>query len=63
MLNYCYGYLGTIPSTIGQLTKLDFLDFFLNKLTGAIPTSFGLLSSLLALSLSYNSLIGNFLLC
>ena len=46
MLNYCYGYLGTIPSTIGQLTKLTYLGIEYNKLTGAIPASIGLLSSL-----------------
>ncbi len=63
MLNYCYGYLGTIPSTIGQLTKLTYLEFGNNKLTGTIPTSIGLLSSLRTLYLFFNSLNGNFLLC
>ena len=63
MLNYCYGYLGTIPSTIDQLTKLAYLEFGNNKLTGTIPTSIGLLSSLQTFTFYSNSLNGNFLLC
>ena len=58
MLNYYYGYLGTIPSTIGQLTKLAYLLIEYNKLTGTIPTSIGLLSSIVAMQLHDNLLTG-----
>eukprot|EP00245_Coleochaete_scutata_P015279 TRINITY_DN6749_c0_g1_i12.p3 TRINITY_DN6749_c0_g1~~TRINITY_DN6749_c0_g1_i12.p3 ORF type:complete len:122 (+),score=9.87 TRINITY_DN6749_c0_g1_i12:35-400(+) len=39
---------GSIPESLGSLTKLTFLDLGSNKLTGSIPNSLGALSNLLS---------------
>ncbi|CAI7898250.1 unnamed protein product, partial [Closterium sp. NIES-54] len=49
---------GTIPTTIGNLAKLETLDLSSNQLSGAIPTAIGNLSNMNYLSLSYNRLSG-----
>ncbi len=54
-----FNIIGTIPSCIGQMTKLTGLQWYSNKLTGSIPTSIGQLTNLLVLILSTNSLTGN----
>ncbi|KAI2505047.1 hypothetical protein MHU86_9403 [Fragilaria crotonensis] len=46
----------TIPSEIGHLTQLTFLEFFNNSLTSAIPSEIGLLTQLTELSFHMNSL-------
>jgi Leucine-rich repeat (LRR) protein len=57
---------GTIPSTIGQLTRLIWLDLGSaqlrssnNKLKGSIPTAIGQLTQLNNLDFGYNSLTGS----
>jgi hypothetical protein len=52
---------GTIPSKLGDLTKLASLDLGFNGLTGAILPELGCLTSLTFLHLSYNSLTGTIL--
>jgi hypothetical protein len=49
---------GPIPSSIGNLTSLNFLDLGSNALTGSIPPSIGNLVNLTALDLSANKLTG-----
>jgi Leucine-rich repeat (LRR) protein len=51
---------GTIPSTIGQLSSLQYLYMYGNpQLIGSIPSTIGQLSFLYDLSLSNNQLIGS----
>ena len=50
---------GTIPSEIGDLTNLIFLDLDFNSLTGSIPTELYTLSDLTQLDLNNNQLTGN----
>lgn len=49
-------FIGSIPSTIGPLTKLNLMTLNNNMLTGTIPTQMSLLVSLFTLKLSYNFL-------
>jgi hypothetical protein len=46
----------TIPSEIGLLTQLTYLDFYGNQLTSKIPSEIGLLSNLTLLSVWNNQL-------
>jgi hypothetical protein len=50
---------GTIPTSLGSLTKLKFLDLGGNKFEGEIPTSLGDLGRLTSLVLSNNRLFGS----
>ncbi|GJN37465.1 hypothetical protein PR202_gb26423 [Eleusine coracana subsp. coracana] len=62
------GFSGDIPASLSRLRRLHILDLshntfssevpVTNKLTGAIPTSLGNLSSLVTLELAYNQLEG-----
>lgn len=50
---------GTIPTSLGSLTKLERLVLGTNQFTGAIPTSLGNLTALTTLYLSDNQLTGS----
>ncbi|XP_071689010.1 probable LRR receptor-like serine/threonine-protein kinase At2g16250 [Rutidosis leptorrhynchoides] len=47
--------MGSIPSSLGMLSRLMVLDLSINSLTGSIPSSFGNLLNLHYLNLSRNS--------
>jgi hypothetical protein len=49
---------GTIPSSLGSLTKLTDMNFFSNGLKGTIPFSLGSLAELTSLVLARNSFKG-----
>ncbi|KAK3405750.1 hypothetical protein EUGRSUZ_K02588 [Eucalyptus grandis] len=49
---------GSIPSSIGNLSKLNFIDLYSNELSGNIPPSIGMLKSLQYLFLTVNNLSG-----
>ena len=51
---------GTLPSALGNLSKLESLDLRWNELSGSIPAELGKLSSMEYLSLRNNSLSGAF---
>ena len=53
------GLTGTIPSEIGNLTNLIFLDLDYNALTGSLPTELYSLVGLTQLDLNDNRLTGN----
>ncbi|KAG6643054.1 MDIS1-interacting receptor like kinase 2-like [Carya illinoinensis] len=50
--------IGPIPSTIGHLTNLKYLDLRRNKISGSIPPEIGMLNNLTSLSLGSNMLVG-----
>jgi Leucine-rich repeat (LRR) protein len=50
------GLVGSIPSEIGSLSQLSFLNFYNNHLTGAIPSEIGSLSQLTTLNIDKNQL-------
>jgi len=47
-----------VPSTLGQLTNMEYLQLDSNVLTGTIPTSLGESINMKRLFLSHNSLTG-----
>ncbi|KAJ3250703.1 hypothetical protein HDU77_006431 [Chytriomyces hyalinus] len=49
---------GTIPSTVGAMTKLTIIDIGLNGLTGEIPSSISQMSALQEMYIGYNKLTG-----
>ena len=49
---------GEIPSEIGKLTNLEYIDLYDNQLTGEIPSELGNLSNLKRLNLGSNYLTG-----
>lgn len=51
--------LGSLPTSLGSLSNLDFLSLFNNSITGTVPIELGKLSSLRVLNLSWNSLTGS----
>ena len=53
------GLTGVIPSELGMLTDLEFLDLCHNSLTGAIPPELGNLTKLQFINLSVNELSGS----
>jgi 5'-3' exonuclease len=50
---------GTLPSTIGDLTQLNYLELYNNKIEGTLPASIGNLKHLEFLGFSYNNLTGD----
>ena len=50
---------GPIPSSLGSLTRLEYLDLYTNQLTGSIPSSLGSLARLRQLNLADNQLTGS----
>ncbi|KAH0736409.1 hypothetical protein KY285_012116 [Solanum tuberosum] len=50
--------LGSLPTSLGSLSNLDFLSLFNNSITGTVPLELGKLSSLRVLNLSWNSFTG-----
>ena len=52
------GLRGSLPSELGMLLSLRYLDLWLNSITGTIPSEIGMLSSLTRLDLDDNSITG-----
>ena len=50
--------IGTIPTEIGNLTYVIYLNLATNSLTGSIPTTTGNMTALMYLYLGYNDLTG-----
>lgn len=53
-----YGLSGTIPTSIGGLMSITYLNLFQNKLSGSIPTSIGGMTLMNTLALFLNKLTG-----
>lgn len=51
--------LGSLPTSLGSLSNLDFLSLSNNSITGTVPLELGKLSSLRVLDLSVNFLTGS----
>ncbi|XP_015879654.3 MDIS1-interacting receptor like kinase 2-like [Ziziphus jujuba] len=49
---------GSLPSSVGQLTKLTALSLYSNRISGSIPPEIGKLTNLTYLDLDDNNLIG-----
>ena len=49
-------FIGKVPSNIGKLTSLEFLDLSRNQLVGSIPSSLTQIDRLTMLDLSHNHL-------
>ncbi|XP_012070784.2 MDIS1-interacting receptor like kinase 2 [Jatropha curcas] len=49
---------GNVPSQIGNLSRLNILDFSLNQISGSIPKEIGMLGSLTYIDLSNNPFTG-----
>ncbi|KAL3845404.1 hypothetical protein ACJIZ3_002807 [Penstemon smallii] len=56
---YRNSFYGTIPSIIGNLSKLDYLDVSRNDFSGFIPGEIGLLTEIRFLYLDHNHFIGS----
>ena len=54
-----WGARGSIPGELGQLTNLEYLSLFNNKLIGSIPSELGQLTNLEYLTLANNHLTGS----
>ena len=52
------GLKGTLPSSLGSLTRLTMLDIHFNSITGSIPATLGLLSEVIDIRLDGNALTG-----
>ena len=52
------GLAGSIPSVLGDLANLEWLDLRSNELGGSIPSALGNLANLVVLELSWNELSG-----
>ena len=52
------GFVGTIPTEIGWLTNLAWLNIHSNSILGTIPSELGLLTKLTYLSVTHNQLTG-----
>jgi Leucine-rich repeat (LRR) protein len=50
---------GTIPISVGTLTKLSFLDLLENQVGGTLPSELGLLNQLEELNIAYNEFTGS----
>ena len=50
---------GSLPSQLGGLTALVYLDFHMNNLSGSLPTQLGALTSVVYLQLDDNHLSGS----
>jgi DNA-binding SARP family transcriptional activator/Leucine-rich repeat (LRR) protein len=50
---------GLIPSELGDLRRLAYLDLYGNQLSGSVPVELGNLADLTVLDLSYNQLSGS----
>ena len=53
------GLTSSIPSEVGSMTNLVFIDFDFNALTGSLPRELFRLSNLNQLDLNNNQLTGN----
>ena len=54
-----FGITGTIPSSVGLLSRLTKLDLHSNSIQGIIPSSFGNLNNIQTLRLDSNKLSGS----
>ncbi|GKV50820.1 hypothetical protein SLEP1_g57508 [Rubroshorea leprosula] len=55
---FYYNLEGSIPTSIGNLSKLTYLSLYSNNLSGQIPSSLANLTQLTSLDLSYNQFSG-----
>jgi len=49
---------GTLPTEMGRLTSMEWLQVWENKLTGSIPSEIGLMTRLTSMNLSENRFTG-----